>query len=331
MGDSDDPKRPGKIPPSAIQDAKAELFFGETPASGGRFKPGQSGNPSGRPKRPREASLSLQDNTVHLATLRESRRLVTVKLNGTSTEVSMLDAVVQSQITNAVKGNPLAQRDALLRIERAYQQEAREIAASHEFWSRYRDQQWAEIERAKRNGTALPNPLPHPDDIVIEPGRPVHVDGPIDEADMALCTQSCLYRDTLLLQDALDERLASAHPGDGYRFGGSLIWAVAFNNLIYKRFQLDENQLIWQSLRNASIPKRELLKKLHRAWQTLGVTAPRGTRFASFGIVEAIFRFGAEITAAILVGDIDRDEFLRREFNDVALDIIERFKDRLAA
>ena len=159
MADSDDPKRPGKIHLSAIQDAKAELFFGERPAPGGRFKRGQSGNPSGRPKRATEASFSRQDNAVHLATLRESRRLVTVKLNGTSTEVSMLDAVVQSQITNAVKGNPLAQRDALLRIERAYQQEAREMAASHEFWSRYRDQQWAEIERARRNRTPLPSPL----------------------------------------------------------------------------------------------------------------------------------------------------------------------------
>lgn len=327
----DDPKRAGKIPPSSIHDAKAELFFGEKPAPGGRFKPGQSGNPSGRPKRAPASSLSLQDNAVHLATLRESRRLVTVKLNGTSTEVSMLDAMVRSQMTNAVKGNPLAQRDALLRIERAYQQETREIADSHEFWSRYRDQQWAEIERAKRNGKLAPNPLPHPDDIVIEPGRPVRVDGPIDEADMALCTQTCLYRDTLLLQEALDDRLASAHPGDGYRSGGSLVWAVAFNNLIYKRFQLDENQLIWQSLRNASIPKRELLKTLHRAWQTLGVTAPRGTRFASFEIVEAIVRFGDEITAAVRAGDIDRDEFARREFNDAALDIIERFKDRLAA
>lgn len=331
MAQSDDPERPGKVPASTIQDAKAELFFGEKPMPSGRFQPGQSGNPNGRPKRAPELPFSLQDNAVHLATLRESRRLVTVQPNGTSTEVSMLDAVVQSQITNAVKGNPLAQRDALLRIERAYQQEAREIADSHEFWSRYRDQQWAEIERAKRNRTPLPNPLPHPDDIVIEPGRPVRVDGPIDEADMALCTQSCLYRDTLLLQQALDERLASAHPGDGYRSGGSLIWAVAFNNLIYKRFQLDENQLIWQSLRNASIPKRELLKKLHRAWQTLGVTAPRGTRFASFEIVEAIVRFGGEITAATIAGDVDRDEFLRREFNDAALNIIERFKARLAA
>ncbi len=160
MAHSDDPKRPGKFSSEAIQDAKAELFFGQKPMPSGRFKPGQSGNPNGRPKRAPELTFSLQDNAVHLATLRESRRLVTVKLNGTSTEVSMLDAVVQSQITNAVKGNPLAQRDALLRIERAYQQEAREIAASHEFWSRYRAEQWAEIERAKRNGKPDPNGQP---------------------------------------------------------------------------------------------------------------------------------------------------------------------------
>jgi hypothetical protein len=323
--------RPSKISPKVIENMRRELLGidGAEPPKAGRFKPGQSGNPKGRPKRSLEAAAFVDDKSVHAATARIAMSPVSIKENGESISVPMVEAIIRAQMATAGKGNPLAQRDVLPRIERALSAVARERQERREFWQRYRDEKCAEIDQAKRSGKPVASPLPHPDDIVIEPGEDVRIEGPIDEADMALCMRSCLYRDTLLLQDALDERLAI--PGDGYRPGGSLIWAIAFNELIYKRFQLDENQLIQRLIRNAATPKRELLKTQHRAWRTLGITAPRGTRFASFDMVEAIIRFGSEITAAILAGDIDREEFMRREFNDAALDIMERFKAKLAA
>jgi hypothetical protein len=316
-----------------MEDMKRELLGidGAKPPNAGRFKPGQSGNPKGRPKRSSETAAFVDDNAVHAATVRIAKSPVTFKENGQSVSIPMFEGIIRAQMAAAGKGNPLAQRDALLRIERALSAAARDRQERRDFWQRYRDEKLAEIERARRDGRTIPTPLPHPDDIIIEPGEDVRIEGPIDEADMALCRQTCRYRDTLLLQDALDERLAFANPGDGYRPGGSLIWALAFNNLIYRRFQLDESLLIWQQLRNAAIPKRELLRSLHRAWRTLGITAPRGTRFASFKIVEAIVRFGSEVTSAIKAGDIDRAEFMRREFNDAALDIMARFKAQLAA
>lgn len=323
--------RSSKISPEVMENMRRELFGidGAEPQRPGRFKPGQSGNPKGRPKRSSEAATFLDDKALHAATARIANTPVSFKENGQSVSIPMFEGIIRAQMAAAGKGNPLAQRDALLRIERAFSAAERDRQETRDFWQRYRDEKRAEIERARRDGKPIPTPLPHPDDIMIEPGEEVRIDGPIDEADMALCMRSCLYRDTLLLQDALDERLAK--PGDGYRPGGSLIWALAFNNLIYRRFQLGENQLILQQLRNATIPKRELLKTLHRAWQALGITAPRGTRFASFEIVEAIVRFGNEITAAIRAGVIDQDEFLRREFDDAALEIIARFKARLVA
>lgn len=323
--------RPGRFSPKTIQTMKRELLGidGAEPSGAGRFKPDQSGNPKGRPKRMTEPMPSPDLQSLHAATVRIGMTPVVIKENGINVSIPMSEAIIRAQMTIAAKGNPLAQRDALLRYERSLCEVARERQEMQQFWQHYRDQKWAEIEKAKRNGQPLPTPLPHPDDIVIEPGEAVRINGPIDEDDMALRVQTCLFRDTLLLQDALDVRLAK--PGDGYRLGGSLMWAMAFNNLIYKRFQLNENQLIWQSLRNAAIPKRELLKTLCRSWRTLGITASRGMRSASLDIVEALVQFEADIRAAIRAGDIDRDEFMRREFNDAALEIMARIKTKLAA
>ena len=92
--------------------------LGGGPAPGGQFKPGQSGNPKGRPKRLPEPSLSLGEHSVHAATLRESRRPVSVRSNGASSQVLMLEAIVQAQMASAATGNALAQRDVLDRIER---------------------------------------------------------------------------------------------------------------------------------------------------------------------------------------------------------------------
>lgn len=321
-----------KFPPENLENVKRELFGinGTEPATGGRFKPGQSGNPKGRPRRASEPTQSMGEQSIHAATVRAAMTPVLVRNSGASSSIPMFEAIIHAQMTIAAKGNPLAQRDALLRIERAHREVARELAATHEYWSRYRDQQWAEIERAKRNGAPLPNPLPHPDDLVIEPGQPVDVTGPIDEAEAARCAETCRLRDTLLLQHALDEKLQSTDPVDGYSAGGTLLWAIAFNKLVFERFQLSESQLIWQLLRNAAIPKRQLLKILHQTWPTLGYSVPRGTRFASYEFIAALFQFQGELIAAIRAGEIDPEAFARRDYNDVALGLMAKFKARVA-
>lgn len=318
------------ISPAAVEDVKRGLLDmdGAASARSGRFRPGQSGNPEGRPKRMPDPMPSPGEGSLHAATVRLARTPVPIKENGTSRSIPMYEAVLRAQMSTAVKGNALAQRDALARMERALWEAVRNLQEEREFWRRYRDEKRAEIQQARRNGTAVPSPLPHPDDIVIEPGQEVRIEGPIDEADMARCARTCLFRDTLLLQDALDMRLASDNPGDGYRPGGSLIWAFAVDNLAYKRFRLSEGEWLRRMLRNASMPRRALLKTLHQAWRALGMAVPRGTRFESNDVVAAIFHCSGEIADAVRAGDIDQDEFLRREFNETALEIMARFRAR---
>lgn len=325
-----DDNHSGKIPAPGLESLKRELlgFGGTEPPKGGRFKPGQSGNPKGRPKRTPAPVPTPGERSLSVATARLAQTSVSIKEHGESISIPMFEAIIRAQMASAAKGNPLAQRDALVRIERALFDAARDLQEKQEFWARYRDEKWAEIEQAKRNGEPLPNPLPHPDDIVIEPGQEIRIKGPIDEADMARCAHICLFRDTLLLQDALDVKLASTDKDKRYRPGGSVLWAMLFDHLLYKRFRLREYELAHRIDRNSLIPLRTLLKTVYQAWRTLGMDMPRGTRFASVDVVKAIFDSTAEIDDAVRAGDIDQDEFLKREYNETALEIMTRFKAR---
>ncbi len=325
--------RAGQIPPHVVEKVKRELIGigGAQPPRVGRFKPGQSGNPKGRPKRRPDLALPPGGQGLNATTVRLAMAPVQVKDTGKTVSIPMHEAIVRAQMAAAARGNPLAQRDALQRIERALCQAGRELQDQHSQWQLYCDVKWAEIEQAKRDGKPVPNPLPHPDDVVLEPGEEVRFEGPVNEADAERCAWTCSFRDALLLQDALDEKLAYANDGDRYRSGGSYRWALEFNNLVYKRFRLTEDQLFWRVMRNGMIPKRELLKTVFQTWSSLGVNAPRGTRFASLDSVAAISECLGDLLDALRAGEIDRQEFARSEYNDVALDILGRFRAGLAA
>ena len=205
-------------------------------------------------------------------------------------------------------------------------EEARALSDSHDFWNRYRDHHWAEIERAKRNRLPLPDPLPHPDDIVIEPGRAVRVNGPIDEAEAEKYDESCRMRDTLLLQDAVDQKVEQTQQeGDGaYQAGGAVVFALWLNRRLPKRFQLSESAFVWRTMRNQATSKRELLRSVHQSWRSLGRQMPRGKRFASLTVVVGCLRFFEDMMAAFEKGEIDVEAMAQGIFNEAALKLMDK-------
>jgi hypothetical protein len=79
-----------------------------------KFKPGQSGNPTGRPRRappkPETApTASEQDDILRNALNKE----VDVTEGGKRRKASMKEVVQQRQIAEAAKGNVIAQRDVV--------------------------------------------------------------------------------------------------------------------------------------------------------------------------------------------------------------------------
>lgn len=78
----------------------------ETGASSkGRFKPGKSGNPKGRPKKVVEARTSAFDVVID--------RTLTITRNGQPREVTMEEALQHRTYQDAIAGKRLAQREVL--------------------------------------------------------------------------------------------------------------------------------------------------------------------------------------------------------------------------
>ena len=87
------PKKPGDYP----------IGYGKPPM-GSRYKKGQSGNPSGRPK----GSVSL-----HHRFLKEAERVVKIKSGGKLEKIPKIDVIIRRVLEAAMLGKPEAQRLAL--------------------------------------------------------------------------------------------------------------------------------------------------------------------------------------------------------------------------
>jgi hypothetical protein len=74
-------------------------------SSKGRFKPGKSGNPSGRPRKEVEARSSAFDVVID--------RTLTITRNGQPREVTMEEALQHRTYQDAIAGKRMAQREVL--------------------------------------------------------------------------------------------------------------------------------------------------------------------------------------------------------------------------
>ena len=156
-----------KKPPLNLPAASYEVGYGKPPAEH-RYKPGQSGNPLGRPKGARNKQRKPYDERLKEIVLEEAYREVQVHDGNKQVTVPMAQAIVRSMAVSAAKGNTRAQRlfsEMLANTEASYRklqddwlQTAIEYKTSWEH----------AIETARARGLPSPDPVPHPDDIIID-------------------------------------------------------------------------------------------------------------------------------------------------------------------
>lgn len=145
-----------------------EVGFARPPEAT-RFRKGTSGNPRGRPKGRKNIVPALNEERMKAIILEEAYRTITVRDGGRNVTVPIARAVLRALAVNAVKGQHRSQRlfaELLSAVETGNK-------ALHDEWlntaMQYKADWDRELRRRRALGiTHLPDPLPHPEHILID-------------------------------------------------------------------------------------------------------------------------------------------------------------------
>jgi hypothetical protein len=150
-----------------------------------RFRRGQSGNPRGRPRGARskpkvDTGLGMRAAEAYLR--EEAYRTITLREGDNIIELPAIQAVFRAMGVSALKGNRFAQRTLTEMVTRLEEQDANARMELFGTAIEYK-QSWTEsIERAQKAGIEPPRPVPHPDDIILDPNNgSVRFAGPMTE------------------------------------------------------------------------------------------------------------------------------------------------------
>lgn len=275
-------RRNASLSDDTVQETKNDILYGggyKRPPKDTRYKKGQSGNPKGRPK---NSVVGMGDSrSANALALREAERLIKVREGDEIRQMSAIEAVHRAQYGSATRENAYSQKHIIERYDRAERERRRQMIEDIELVERYVAECRKAIAEAEHKGEPPPTFLPHPDDVVIDHERGVRFIGPLNQDQVTRLEDTLKLRDVLIMQDALDRREAD-RPDSGDLVDGpgtAFVFADLLNRCVPGRYKLVETEFILRTMRYDAVPKRDLRRKLYRAWRTVGLQLPRGRVF----------------------------------------------------
>jgi hypothetical protein len=159
-----------------------------------RFRKGVSGNPRGRPRKipalvatkiGGKPGIGFEDRVKSLA-IEEAYRIIKIREGDRVEKIPVIQAILRKVAVAAANGNTRAQQTYLNLLIGA--EADRRMATMELFVTAVEyKQHWGPV-LAKRahSGTSGPEPVPHPDDVIIDPVTgEVRIDGPVLEVEKA--------------------------------------------------------------------------------------------------------------------------------------------------
>lgn len=265
--------------PAPVEEA---VGYGRPP-SWTRFKPGQSGNPKGRPKKPTAPSQVIgsdesPSDAILRAELAKKRRY---KEGGEIKFATTSELLTRSTAETALKGNPLAQRELdrqRRELEKRDQERRRhEEKASAEQFERmvqYRDYQTRAYAGATSEQLASFELGPHPDDILLDHSKKIYkVRGPIGPDDLPQYEYYAAERDVFYLRAVVRWRTCRMAELKNICMD-ELIWYL-WEELLPQRWRYSEESFASRDFWIRTMPMRKLRKHLRTAEDDAAVLRPR--------------------------------------------------------
>jgi hypothetical protein len=247
--------------------------YGKPPKSG-QFKPGQSGNPAGRPRKGKLRSchgyaegLTPNDRMM----LEESDRIVRVREGDRLFELSQAQAAMRSTYAKALKGSPMAQRTV---IEQNQRVQAIEMRRRQEIWESYQSyvREWHQIAaRAKAQNRPAPTTLPHPDDIEFGDSLCVFVRGPrtVEELKRYLVTVD--FRELFLAMNAYGDLYQQPREDHDNHINFWLFGGCVLNAALPPSLSLESEDFIARGIALATMSRSRLVEHMTDLCRRLGV------------------------------------------------------------